>query len=276
MGGRIRVGSIYLAKTPLTRQLTLKFSRVSTSREIVATMPGERERWRGRERRKVQQKPSFLSHEDSSSSTSIPPPFLPSRFENLRTLLLLLLFVLVRDETAGSVMRAIPRGKFLDGDFDEPMRGGAAAQRYDLRANAVALEPGEYVHPDHVVDRAEDEAVKRGVTSSVSSFASRPKRGKKVTWEGDNGSEDSHRNAHTDVRGVPKADVASIASGRGWIPSHDDEEQVRREVEHDRDIPSAELGPPQPQLAATVPDDVQAHGREKVEDSVGVRLQIDD
>ena len=91
-----------------------------------------------------------------------------------------------------------------------------------------------------------------------------------------NGSEDSHRNAHNDVRGVPKADVASIASGRRWIPRHDDEEQIRRDVEGDRDIPSAELGPPQPQLAATVPDDVQAHGREKVENSVGVRLQIDD
>lgn len=85
-----------------------------------------------------------------------------------------------------------------------------------------------------------------------------------------------HCNAHNHVRPVPKAHVASIASRRRWIPRHDDEEQVRRDVEHHRDVPRAELGPSQSQPAATVSDNVQARGQEEEEDGGGVRLQVDD
>ena len=84
--------------------------------------------------------------------------------------------------------------------------------------------------------------------------------------------QDSHRDTDNDVRRVPKAHIASIASGRGRIPRHDDEEQIGRDVEYDRYIPCAEFGPREPQLATTVPDDVQAYGREAIEDRSRVRL----
>lgn len=85
-----------------------------------------------------------------------------------------------------------------------------------------------------------------------------------------------HRDAHDHIRRVPKPHIASVASRRWWIPRHDDDEQVRRDVEQHRDVPGAELGASQPQPAATVADDVQARGHEEEEDGGGVRLQVDD
>lgn len=75
-----------------------------------------------------------------------------------------------------------------------------------------------------------------------------------------------HSNSGYNVRAVPEAHIASIASAKWRIPGHSNEENVNHDVEDDDDIPSTKARSRKIEAVAAIADEVDSDCESKVED----------
>lgn len=139
-------------------------------------------------------------------------------------------------------MLVIPLRQILLLHLEQLMRNGTIRQLNNSLAHLIAAEPGKQVHPDPVVNTADEDDA----------------------------------DADDAVSCVPEADVAARGASLRRVPRHDEQEDLDEQVEDDGRIPAPEFRTTDTDARALASDQVDTGGHEEKEEGIRVALEVDD